>query len=172
MAEGVFRAYAVKDEYEVARLHASAVYGADPVFHLAPPLVSGVDKATGRRRKVAISGRVALPLFRALRHGKVLRGTPLDVFGWQAERRLERAFTRQYERALRQALPLLRAETMAAGVALARLPMDVRGFGPVKEAGLLEARPRLVGLMLDIRGSLQGAALHPPGARAPGPAGQ
>ena len=55
-----------------------------------PPLLTGIDKATGRRRKIAISGRVALPLFRVLRHGKALRGTPLDPFGWQADRRHER----------------------------------------------------------------------------------
>ncbi len=91
VAEGFFRALAYKDEYEVARLHAAADYGDKPVFHMAPPLVSGTDPATGRRKKIAIPGRIALPLFRVLRHGKALRGTPLDPFGYQAERRAERA---------------------------------------------------------------------------------
>ncbi len=94
VAEGFYRALAYKDEYEVARLHAAAHYGEAPVFHLAPPLLARLDPATGRRRKLAISGRIALPLFRALRHGKILRGTPLDPFGWQAERRQERDLAR------------------------------------------------------------------------------
>ena len=65
VAEGLYRLMAYKDEYEVARLHASATYGAKPAFHLSPPLITGIDPATGRRRKVAIPGWLALPLFRA-----------------------------------------------------------------------------------------------------------
>ena len=90
-AEGLFRVMAYKDEYEVARLHAAAAYGDRPVFHLAPPLIARIDPATGRPRKMAMPGWLALPLFRVLRHGKVLRGTRFDPFGWQAERRQERA---------------------------------------------------------------------------------
>ena len=139
VAEGAYRTLALKDEYEVARLHAAATYGENAVFHLAPPL-SGMDPATGRRRKRAIPGRVALPLFRLLRHGKVLRGTPFDVFGWQAERRAERVFARQYEADLRAVLPGLSPATLDAAVALARQPIDIRGFGPVKEAAFAKAR--------------------------------
>ena len=133
VAEGAYRAFASKDEYEVARLHAATAYGENPVFHLAPPL-SGIDPATGRRRKRAIPGRIALPLFRILRHGKALRGTPFDVFGWQGERRAERTFARQYEADLRTLLPRLRPDMLDAAIALARQPMDIRGFGPVKDA--------------------------------------
>ena len=138
VAEGAFRAFAIKDEYEVARLHAAAAYGEAPVFHLAPPLLSRAD-ASGRRRKVAVPGRIALPLFRVLRLGRVLRGTPLDVFGWQAERRAERAFARQYERDVRAVVPRLGPGVMEAAVGLASLPMAVRGFGPVKAAALADA---------------------------------
>ena len=74
-AEGLYRVMAYKDEYEVARLHAAATYGEKPVFHLSPPLITGIDPATGRRRKIALPGWLALPLFRVLRHGKRLRGT-------------------------------------------------------------------------------------------------
>ena len=147
VAEGLFRAYAYKDEYEVARLHADAVYGDKPVFHMAPPLVSGIDPATGRRRKIAISGRIALPLFRALRHGKALRGTPLDPFGWQAERRAERAFARDTEASLEQAMASLRPATLDTAVALADIPMNVRGFGPVKDQAMREAGPLRTGLL-------------------------
>jgi indolepyruvate ferredoxin oxidoreductase len=120
------------------------------VFHLAPPLVSRMDKATGRRRKVAIPGWLALPLFRALRHGKMLRGTPLDPFGWQEDRRLERTLIREYEQDMMAVLGRADYDQM---VALAELPGMIRGFGPVKaesaraaaaaRAALLQERPEL-----------------------------
>ena len=66
------------------------------MFHLSPPLITRIDPATGRRSKIAIPGWLALPLFRVLRHGKVLRGTVFDPFGRQDERRTERALIEQY----------------------------------------------------------------------------
>ncbi len=120
---------------------------------MAPPLISGLDKATGRKRKIAIPGRVALPLFRLLRHGKLLRGTPLDPFGWQADRRAEREFARDTEASVAAATAKLRPETLDAAVALADIPMHVRGFGPVKEAALRDAAPQRASLLaaLDAR---------------------
>ena len=150
VAEGAFRAFAYKDEYEVARLHAGAAYGRDPVFHMAPPLLTGVDPATGRRRKVGVPGWLALPVFRVLRWGRVVRGTPLDVFGWQGERRAERAFARRYEGDVRAVLPGLTVGGMEAAVGLAGLPMGVRGFGVVKAGEMARAgveRGRLLGLL-------------------------
>ena len=102
-AEGLYRVMAYKDEYEVARLHAAATYGEKPVFHLSPPLITRIDPATGRRRKIALPGWLALPLFRVLRHGRHLRGTALDPFGRQQERRMERALIEQYIGDLRDA---------------------------------------------------------------------
>ncbi len=150
VAEGFFRALAIKDEYEVARLHAGAVYGGNPVFHMAPPLISGTDKATGRRRKIAIPGRIALPLFRLLRHGKALRGTVFDVFGWQAERRQERALAAQYERDMRHAVQVVRPGTLEAAAALAELPLHIRGFGPVKHASIEAAAPQRAALLAQL----------------------
>ncbi len=134
VAEGWFRVLAYKDEYEVARLHAEATHGDAPVFHMAPPLLTRRDPATGRRRKIAVPGRIALPLFRLLRHGKRLRGTPLDPFGWQADRRLERSMIADYEADMDRALAALRGDNLAAATELAGWPMQVRGFGPIKAA--------------------------------------
>ncbi len=152
VAEGWFRALAYKDEYEVARLHAAADYGEAPVFHMAPPLLTRIDPATGRRRKLAIPGWVALPLFRLLRHGSVLRGTPLDPFGWQADRRQERRLLLQYEADIRLALRQLRPEGLEAAVELASLPLAIRGYGPVKAASLAEAEPRRQALLQRLAG--------------------
>ena len=138
-AEGLYRVMAYKDEYEVARLHTAATYGEKPVFHLSPPLITGIDPATGRHRKVALPGWLALPLFRVLRHGKRLRGTPLDMFGRQQERRMERALIEQYVGDLRTALTALRPDTLDVAVAIAQLPDMIRGFGPVKDANQVKA---------------------------------
>ena len=142
VAEGLYRVMAYKDEYEVARLHAAASYGKRPVFHLSPPLVTGIDPATGRRRKIALPGWLALPLFRALRHGKHLRGTAFDLFGRQHERRMERGLIEQYVADMRTNLAALRRDTLDVAVAVAELPDMIRGFGPVKEANRQKADVR------------------------------
>jgi indolepyruvate ferredoxin oxidoreductase len=150
-AEGLHRVMAYKDEYEVARLHARASYGKRPVFHLSPPLLHRVDPATGRRGKIAIPGWVALPLFHVLRYGKVLRGTLLDVFGWQAERAWERALIDQYQGDLRSVMDALRPDTLETAVSLAELPDQIRGFGPVKEANRAKAEARRKVLLAGLR---------------------
>jgi len=133
---------AYKDEYEVARLHAAATYGAKPAFHMSPPLTRGIDKATGRRRKIEIPGSVALPLFRMLRHGKAVRGTVLDIFGYQHERRQERALIGQYAADLKTVMAALNTENLPTAVAIADLPDQIRGFGPVKDANREKAMVR------------------------------
>jgi indolepyruvate ferredoxin oxidoreductase len=152
-AEGLYRIMAYKDEYEVARLHAAATYGEKPQFHLSPPLVRGIDKATGRRRKIAIPGWLGLPLFRVLRHGKLVRGSLLDPFGYQAERRKERALITQYTGDLRAVLASLTTGNLATAVALAELPDQIRGFGPVKDANRMKAQ--------DVRARLLEALARP-----------
>ena len=147
VAEGLFRLMAYKDEYEVARLHASASYAPGAVFHMSPPLITRIDPRTGRRNKVAIPGWLALPLFRMLRRGKAVRGTAIDLFGYQAERKAERALIEQYVVDLRTALALLRPETMETVVSLASLPDSIRGFGPVKDNARAKAEARRKALL-------------------------
>ncbi len=154
VAEGYFRVLAQKDEYEVARLHLEAGYGREARFHMAPPLVTGVDKATGRRRKVAVPGWVALPLFRVLRQGRRLRGTALDVFAWQGERRAERRMLADYEADMARVLDGLRVGQVADAAALARLPLDVRGYGPVRAASMEEGERVRAGLLARLDGAL------------------
>jgi indolepyruvate ferredoxin oxidoreductase len=162
-AEGWFRVMGYKDEYEVARLHAAHGYrgAGHPVFHLAPPLLSRPDPATGRRRKIAVPGWLALPLFRVLRHGKVLRGTALDPFGRQEDRRAERAMRDAYAADMGAALAALSPATLDAAVALAALPDQVRGFGPVKLAAWAQAQAARPALLARLR-----APAEPPAAAA------
>ncbi len=153
VAENLFRVMAYKDEYEVARMHAAASYGEAPVFYLSPPLGQGLDKATGRRRKLAIPGRIAVPLFRVLRHGKRLRGTPIDPFGRQEERRWERALIGEYMTDVRTALAALRPDNADLVYAIAALPDMIRGFGPVKEANRAKAMERRAMLFAKLKES-------------------
>lgn len=138
---------AYKDEYEVARLFLHPDFaaqmvqtfdGSPPVtFHLAPPLLARFDKNLGRPRKLRF-GPYLWHVFRVLKAMKWLRGTPLDPFGWSADRKRERALIRTYERGIDRMLAKLNAENCAAAVAIAQAPDAVRGFGPVKSAALDE----------------------------------
>ena len=146
-AEGLFRLMAYKDEYEVARLHALEAYADGAVFHMSPPLITRMDPRTGRRKKIAIPGWLAQPLFRVLRHGKAVRGTALDMFGRQAERQAERALIEQYIADLRSILPNLRRETLDISTEIAALPETIRGFGPVKDNARAKAEVRRTALL-------------------------
>lgn len=157
VASGYHKLLAYKDEYEVARLHletaekAMAEFGDgfSMTFHLAPPLLSrkGPD---GRPMKRAF-GPWVLMAFRVLARLKPLRGTAFDPFGRTAERRMERALIAQYETDMSAVMSKLTPATNEAATALALLPLDIRGFGPVKEAAAEKAMKRREELLAVIR---------------------
>ena len=70
--------------------------------------------------------------FRMLARLKRLRGTVLDVFGYSAERRLERRLLADYESDLALIVETLDAARIEAAAALASVPALVRGYGHVK----------------------------------------
>ena len=82
---------------------------------------------------------------------KILRGTPFDIFGYTSERRMERRLIRQYERDMKEVLPKLDEATRPAIAALAQLPLDIKGFGPVKLANEAKAAKRREELLAAIR---------------------
>ena len=148
VAKGYHKLLAYKDEYEVARLllssrdKAAAEFDGDfkMTYHLSPPILAR-EGADGRPVKRPF-GEWMTPMLKILRSLKGLRGTPLDVFGYTAERKMERALIKQYEADMKKVLAELKPETMDAAVALARLPLDIRGFGPVKMANEAKAAKR------------------------------
>ncbi len=157
VAKGYHKLLAYKDEYEVARLHLDTEAKAREQFdgeftmnfHLAPPMLSktGPD---GRPMKKEY-GPSMMRNFRILARMKGLRGTPLDPFGRTEERRMERALIRQYEADMAEVLAKLSDSTRDAIVALAALPLDIRGFGPVKHANAAKAEKRREELLSVIR---------------------
>ncbi len=148
VAKGYHKLLSYKDEYEVARLlldtraKAKGTFDGDfeMSFHLAPPIVSK-EGSDGRPIKKTY-GEGMLRWFRLLARLKGLRGTPLDLFGRTEERRMERALIAQYEADMAEWLPKAGPDVMDALVALAELPLQIRGFGPVKMANEKKAAKR------------------------------
>lgn len=146
-----------KDEYEVARLllstreKAQSEFAGDfkMTFNLAPPMLSKIGP-DGRPMKREFGAWLERPL-RMLTRLKKLRGTPLDVFGYTAERRMERSLIKQYERDMAEVLPKLTEQTRPAIIALAGLPLEIKGFGPVKMANEAKAAKRREELLAVIR---------------------
>ena len=152
-ARSLFRLMAYKDEYEVARLHADPAFAERVAemfegevtlsYHLAPTSLAAGKDARGRpikRRFGPWMGRVFAGLARARR----LRGTALDPFRFQADRRLDRELIDWFEAEL-EALPSRDIPADAkAGVAGA--PMDIRGYGPVREAAARRVREEVAQL--------------------------
>jgi indolepyruvate ferredoxin oxidoreductase len=151
VAKSYFKLLAYKDEYEVARLYTDGTFQSQLArtfegdyrleFHLAPPLLAKPDPETGRPRKMRF-GPWMMTAFRMLARMKGLRGTRLDIFGYNAERRMERQLIADYESVLDQIAERLGRETYDAAVALAALPDQIRGFGPVKAASVEKAKAR------------------------------
>ncbi len=146
-ARSLFKLMAVKDEYEVARLHAGSTFKAQLgrtfesydrlEFHLAPPILNRRD-AQGQPRKSSF-GQWMMTGFRLLAALKGLRGTPLDIFGFTSERRAERALRAEFEQDIAFISAKLSPERLDAAVALASLPMTIRGYGHVRQAAAARA---------------------------------
>ncbi|MFN6977066.1 MAG: DUF6537 domain-containing protein, partial [Gemmobacter sp.] len=157
VATGYHKLLSYKDEYEVARLHLETVAKARaafdgafrPTFHLAPPFLPGRE-ANGRPKKREF-GPWMLTAFRILARWKHLRGTAWDPFGRTEERRMERALIAQYEADMAAVLPAVTPATRDAVIALAALPLSIRGFGPVKADNAAKAARRREELLAVIR---------------------
>ena len=64
---------------------------------------------------------------------------------------MERALIRQYEADMAEVLERVTPETLEAAVALAELPLSIRGFGPVKAGNAADAAKRREELLAVIR---------------------
>ncbi len=158
VAANLFKLMAYKDEYEVARLYSDAAFmeqlgetftgNFKLRFHLAPPLFSKTDPDTGLPLKREFSAWV-MPLFRGLAKLKFLRGGPLDLFGYSAERRLERELRDRFMADLGDMLPLLDRSNHSLAVAVVELLEQVRGYGHIKEQAARQYQLRRAALLSD-----------------------
>jgi indolepyruvate ferredoxin oxidoreductase len=160
VARGYFKLLAIKDEYEVARLYTDGEFELEVAaafegdyriaYHFAPPLWARPDPVTGAPRKRRY-GPWVRPMLALLAKLRGLRGTPLDVFGYSAERRIERQLAADYERRIEALLRTLRVETLDTAVELASLPSSIRGYGHVKLASIEAARKGEAELLAGLR---------------------
>lgn len=154
----LFAVLAVKDEYEVARLHLAEDYGAAArrlglvgpvkvVYHLHPPIL----RRLGLRHKLPLGAPYAAA-FRVLAPLRRIRGTVLDPFRFDPDRRLDRALAAEVEALVAAAVApgsgLDYEERLAAVASVGQ----VRGYGPVRaravarwRAEVAERWPTLVG---------------------------
>jgi indolepyruvate ferredoxin oxidoreductase len=151
----LYRLMAYKDEYEVARLHslpewrehlAKGFTGTRRVeMHLAPPLLARRDPATGQPRKMRF-GPWMLRAMGVLRHGKALRGTVLDPFGYTDERSVERRLPDEFRAGIEAWLARPDAAAHGRICEWAEAWAGVRGFGHIKARNLAAVRERLAAL--------------------------
>ena len=154
---------AVKDEYEVARLHRDPRFWADiqaqfgdgaaVSFHLSPPAL----RRFRGKRKIRL-GKSARPMFALLARLKRLRGTWLDPFGRSAHRRMERALVDEYRTTIETVLAAIgRAaptDTAVHGyelaVEIAGAVEMIRGYETVKERNVERYRARVGELLTEL----------------------
>jgi indolepyruvate ferredoxin oxidoreductase len=164
VTESWFKLLTYKDEYEVARLHLAVDYDAAArdlgiegpytvTYHLHPPVL----RRLGLKRKLPMGKPYALA-FRVLARMKGLRGTPLDVFGWDPDRRMERALIAEYEKLIEAAGGL----PYDLAVQLAESAQSVKGYAAIKEAAAQRWRSQVAAL-LDQAGLDQAAGTVPAG---------
>jgi indolepyruvate ferredoxin oxidoreductase len=149
VADSWFKLLTYKDEYEVARLHLRADYGqiardlgiAGPysvTYHLHPPVL----RRLGLRKKLPM-GRPYRLAFHVLRGMRRLRGTPFDVFGWDRDRRGERAIIEEYRRLIDEVLPVVPYET---AVRIAASALSIKGYASIKETSVTAWREHVTEL--------------------------
>jgi indolepyruvate ferredoxin oxidoreductase len=150
---------AYKDEYEVARLFTDGKFEQQLrdqfegdfkfSFNLAPPILGGGKDALGRPKKRAF-GAWMLPVFRVLAKLRFLRGTALDIFARSPDRKLERDLIAGYEKDVATVLSLLSPVNVDTAAELLSLPDRIRGYGPVKEKAVKDAKARYDQLAADL----------------------
>jgi indolepyruvate ferredoxin oxidoreductase len=149
VARHFFKLMAYKDEYEVARLYTSGEFrhklqqqfegDYTLKFHLAPPLLARRDPLTGELQKREY-GAWMFKAFGLLAGLRRLRGTPLDIFGRTAERRMERQLIVDYESLIDEIAGRLDQNNYDIAVQLASLPDRIRGYGHIKERSIKEVK--------------------------------
>jgi indolepyruvate ferredoxin oxidoreductase len=168
VARNFAKLMAYKDEYEVGRLYSGetfrnslgAAFTGKPVlrYNLAPPLFSRRDPETGHLIKREFGAWVG-HAFGLLARLKVLRGTPLDVFGYTEERRMERRLVTDYEARMETVCRELAPANHGAALELASVPELIRGYGHVKEAAVAKAAAAEARLLAKFRNPEPAAAV-------------
>ena len=130
---------ALKDEYEVARILTAddesdgipKLNRAGVNFHFAPPLLSQWWSRDGQPTKIRVGAWARFPL-KVLAGLKFFRGTAMDVFGYTAERRAERADLANYLADIDLITEMATIESIDSAQQLANAPSKLKGYGHVR----------------------------------------
>jgi indolepyruvate ferredoxin oxidoreductase len=71
---------------------------------------------------------------------KFLRGGGLDIFGYNRHRRMERDLIAWYRGTIEQVMERLTPENQAAGLEIAALPDQIRGYERIKEESIAKTK--------------------------------
>lgn len=156
VARSLHKLMAYKDEYEVARLQLDATAaatlerefgkGARVWYHLHPPFL----RALGMTKKLKL-GAWFRPFLALLRSMKVLRGTPLDPFGYAGLRREERRLVAEYRTMIAEVLRLLTPAGYDLAVQAAQAPDQIRGYEGIKLTAIGRYREETGRLLAQLR---------------------
>ena len=140
----LYRVYAIKDEYEVARMHLESTAKIldntfnswnNLKFYLSPPVISFIkDKRTQRPIKIAIPGYIALPIFRILKSMKFLRGTFFDPLSFSQDRKQDKEHKEIFRNKLGEIHNLITGTKGKKLSELIAVSKEVKGYGPVRAA--------------------------------------
>ncbi len=142
VAKSYFKLLAIKDEYEVARLYTNGDFMAklnaqfsgdyQLKFHMAPPIFEKKDKRTGEVQKREF-GPWMLGALKLIAKFKFLRGGMFDIFGYSAERKMERQLIGEYEQIVEIILDKLNKENYPLCLDILTIPLSYKGYGHIKE---------------------------------------
>jgi indolepyruvate ferredoxin oxidoreductase len=149
VAKYLYKLMAYKDEYEVARLLTKPSFersvrdmwaSAESVsYNLHPPML----RRFGVTKKLKFGPWFRTPLL-VLKHMKALRGTPFDLFGYAAHRRMERSLIQWYRNLIEQVLANLTPENLPQALEIAALPDQIRGYEKIKEDNVAKVKQQAV----------------------------
>ena len=152
-ARQLFKVMAYKDEYEVARLHIDPALekqiedqfgrGSRYSILLHPPML----RAIGLKRKLRLKSWWAKPVLKLLYAMRGVRGTRLDIFGYDDVRRAERDLIVDYRESVERALNRLDSGTAEDVLALVALPEWIRGYEHIKLRSLEAYRSQRADLL-------------------------
>ncbi len=151
-ARALYRAMAIKDEYEVARLLTAPEFqqnltktaGATGkiTYYLAPPLLSWIKDQDGQPRKLRF-GKWMTPVLRCLGNMRWLRGRWYDPFGYGRHKQRELQHRDDVIGWLKQLTHLPHPVGADQLDDLLDLMLSIRGYGHIKDKYHNAARPKI-----------------------------
>ena len=151
-ARALYRAMAIKDEYEVARLLTEAAFtkklkligGDEPRihYHLAPPILSWLKDSNGAPQKIRIGSWIT-PILRGLARFSWLRESWIDPFGYSSDKRAERAQRDAVINWITALGNMAKTGQETDIEAILDLMLQLRGYGHIKARNYAKLKPQI-----------------------------